>query len=184
MRRAWLIAFGRTSLRIIGTPRRGSLAKTLPHLRRIDEAAVGHLFKRMPDDGAGLVVLDLDRARPVLAAVIRPSQISGQDVFRPLQPFEADHCRCGSLGLAMLNAAPREGIDLIPRDRGFGPFRSALLGDAFPGVRNIPVELMWMQAVNDAPCPPAQSNGLLALPRPRAPRAVANDVVDLVGADR
>jgi hypothetical protein len=136
----------------------------------------------MPNDGSCLVVFNLDCAWPVLAPVIWPSQIPRQNVFRTLKPVETNNRGSGSLVLAVLDTAPREGIDLIPCNRCLCRFRATAFGNSFPGIWNVPVKLIGMQTVNNAPSSPAQSNSFLALAWPLAPRAVADDIVDFVGA--
>ena len=62
----------------------------------------------MPNNGPGLVVLDLDRARPFLAGVVGPSQIARQDILRPLEPLKADdRCR-GQPQAARVRCNPKQ----------------------------------------------------------------------------
>jgi hypothetical protein len=53
-----------------------------------------HFFKRMPNLGAGLVMLNLDCRRCIPAAIVGPSDAAGQDIFGTLQPLKADY-GCG-----------------------------------------------------------------------------------------
>src|SRR6266498_1283723 len=101
----------------------------------------------MPNDGAGLVVLDLDRARPFLAAVVCPSQIAGQDIFWPLEPLKADDRGCGCFGLPAFDAAPGKRVNMLSRGGGLRSLRSPLLGDTLPSIRNGPIKLTCMQAI-------------------------------------
>ena len=76
---------------------------------------LGLFFERMPDHYPGFMVLNFDRARPFFVAVVGPSQIAGQNVFWALEPFKADDRGGSSFGLAMLDAAPSECINLLAR---------------------------------------------------------------------
>lgn len=161
-----LVIPSRTSLRIIGTP-----ATRQPRKDRLcifiefHDPAICCFLKRMPNNGPGLVVLDLDRARPFLAGVVGPSQIARQDILRPLEPLKADdRCRA-SLRLPAFDATPSKSVDLLSRGCGLRPLRAPLLGHALPRVRNGAIELAWIQAMHDTPSPTTQRDSLLTLPR-------------------
>jgi hypothetical protein len=49
-------------------------------------------------------------------SIAGPFDVTGNHVLRSLQPFETDHGDRGGLNLAMLYAAVREGVDLLPGD--------------------------------------------------------------------
>src|SRR5215467_13194131 len=144
----------------------------------------GLLFERMPDHRARLVMFDLDRARPFLAAVVCPSQIACQDILWPLKPLKADDRGCGCFGLSAFDATPGKSVNLLSRGRGLCSLRAPLLGDTLPRVRDGAIELTWMKAMYNTPCATTQCDGLLALARAKTARSLANDVVNLVGADR
>ena len=105
----------------------------------------------MPNDGAGLVVLDLDCARPFLAAVVSPSQIAGQDILWPLKPLKADDRGCGCFGVSAFDATPCKRVNLLSRGRGLRSFRAPLLGDTLPRIRDGAIELTWMKAMYNTP---------------------------------
>src|SRR5215469_8575294 len=79
----------RTCLRIIGAARKFRKYR-LCILIKSDEPTLGFLLQRVPDHCARLMVLYLDRVRPLLAAVVGPTQIACQDIFWSLEPFKAD----------------------------------------------------------------------------------------------
>ena len=91
----------------------------------------------MPNDGAGLVVLDLDCARPFLAAVVCPSQIAGQDILWPLKPLKADYRSGPDLGDPALNASPGKLIGLIPSGGRLNSLDADFRFDADPRVRAV-----------------------------------------------
>ena len=110
-------------------------------------------FERMPNDRAGLVMFDLDSAWPFLAAAIGPSQIAGQDIFRPLKPLKANDRRRSCFRLPAFDAAPGKRIDLLSRGRRLRALRAPLLGDAPSRVRHGAIELARIQAMHDTPSP-------------------------------
>src|SRR5262245_3935780 len=127
------------------------------------DSGTGPFLQRMPNNSTGLVVFDLDRIRPFLAAVVSPSQIAGQDVLWPLKPLKADHRGCGGFGLSAVNAAPGKLVNLLSRGRAFCFLRTPPFGDTLPRIRNVAIELTWMQAMNNTPSATTERDGLLAL---------------------
>src|SRR5262249_56031503 len=73
----------------------------------------GLLFERMPDHRARLVMFDLDRARPFLAAVVCPSQIACQNILRSLEPLKADDRACASFRFPPSNPTPAKTHTLL-----------------------------------------------------------------------
>ncbi|ARP97659.1 hypothetical protein CAK95_00145 [Pseudorhodoplanes sinuspersici] len=110
------------------------------------------------------MVLNLNPVRMFSAAVIGPANTAGQNIFRALEPFKANHRRSCGLRLSEPNAAPREMIDLLTRDRGLRLLGPAFQRDAGPRIRDIGVELVGKEPADNAPGLAAQLDRLLTLP--------------------
>src|SRR3979490_1700302 len=133
----------------------------------------------MLDDRAGLVMLDLD-CRPSERAISGPFDMAGNDVFRPLQPFEANHRGRAAAWFAMLNTSSRELINLIPRHGVLGQFYAGFHRDARPRIRNVLGELLGIEPVNDAPRLATQRRQLLAAPQSLALRRRDEAIIKLI----
>src|SRR5262249_60818413 len=109
----------------------------------------------MPNHCAGLVVQNLDGVRPFLAAIVGPSQETGQTVFGTLEPFKADDCRCCRFRPTKFNGAASEPVNILARHRWLFRFGAALDSDGIPRIRYVAVKFAGIQAMHDAPCAPA-----------------------------
>src|SRR6266481_2028128 len=105
----------------------------------------------MPNDGSGLVVDDPQRMGTVRRPVVRPSEISTDNVFGTLQPLETDDRGGGWLGASSLNCAPSEFVDLFSRGGRFGFHRPAFLRRALPWIWYDPIEQLGVEPMHDAP---------------------------------
>src|SRR2546423_11322477 len=95
--------------------------------------------------GTGLVVLDPDSwlwSRPIPA----PLNVSSNNVFRPLKPFEANHCCSAALRFAAIYTAVSEGVYLFTISRGLAQLDTGGHRDAYPRIRNLFGKFGRMQA--------------------------------------
>jgi hypothetical protein len=76
---------------------------------------------------------------------------------------------------------PGECVDFPSRDGRLLALGATLLGDLFPRIGNLSIELIGVQAMHDAPGPTTERNRLHALPRSGAARAMTTSWY-LVGA--
>src|SRR5262249_1449693 len=112
-----------------------------------------------------------------------PSQIPRQDVLGTLEPLKANNCCCGRFRPPVVDATPGEVVDLLACHRGLDCFQATSLCNALPGVRHVSIKLIRIQAVNDTPRAPAKGYSLLALAGPQTTGSLADDLVNLIGAD-
>src|SRR5206468_4287992 len=112
----------------------------------------------------------------------RPRQITPDDIFRALQPLEADDGCRGRLWAFSLDRAPGELVNLLPRRGRLGRQHSPFLGDTGPGIGQRPVEQVRIEPMHNPPGVAAHRNGLLALPKPWTARTLDYDGVDFVGS--
>ena len=82
-------------------------------------------------------------------ATAAPLNVAGDDVFRALQPLEANHGDRRRLDLTVLDAAMRKCVDLVSRHGRLFLFHAGLHGDADPGVRNILRKFVGEEPVMD-----------------------------------
>src|SRR5437868_4598184 len=118
----------------------------------------------MPHVLSCLVVLDPNSGGPFLAAIVRPANISAQHILGPLEPLKANYSCSGWLGPPALDAAPSEGVHLLPCDSRFLFLGSTLAGDSVPWVRHLSIEFVRVQPSDYVPSFAAERNSLFALP--------------------
>src|SRR5580698_1975527 len=109
----------------------------------------------MGDNRSCLMMLDLDcwvRTR----AITTPLNVPGQNVFRALQPFEADHGHGGAFKLAALDTAVSKDVDLFPCCGWLDLLHSCRHRDPQPWVWDIAIEFARVQAMYNSPCFPAK----------------------------
>ena len=126
-------------------------------------------LKWMPYKFTSFVVFDPDRIGPLFVSVIRPSQVTGDDIFGTLQPLIANNRRSGRLWPSSLNTSVGELIYLLAADGGLFPFNTTFTSHAFPRVRNASVEFFRIQSMHNIPGAAAKGDDLFPLTKPLTP---------------
>jgi len=75
-------------------------------------------------------------------------------------------------------------IDFLTRRRWLDGLSASVLGNAAPRVRNVSIEQVRIETMNDRPGAGAETDNLFALPRPTAARPLDDELINAIGRKR
>ena len=86
--------------------------------------------------------------------------MSRYNILRPLKPFKANHSSSAAPRFAAIDAALSKFIDLLPSNSRLGSLNTIFHRDPNPRIRDVTVEFVRIETMNNAPRLSIQHNNL------------------------